>query len=412
MMRSLFAGVSGLKEHQTMMDIIGNNIANVNTVGFKASRVIFEDMVSQTTRGASAPIDGYGGQNPKQVGLGVSTGSIDVIHTQGNLQSSGKLTDLAIQGGGFFILREGTDQKMYFTRNGSFDVDAANNLVNPANGLKVQGWMADSLGQIQTALPISDISIPLGELMIARPTDLVQYVGNLNSGAAIGPASQYVITSEVFDSLGNSYLISITFEKTAPNSWTWTASGPGVSVGAYNTGTIDFNTDGSFLAQSGSLEIDTSANGAVSPLYITADFSMATQFATANTIATGEQNGYSPGVLETFNISQNGLITGIYSNGSTRDIAMIAMATFRNPGGLVKEGNSTYRNTSNSGIPQIGTALTGSRGAIVSGTLEMSNVDLAKEFTDMIIGQRGFQANSKIISVADEMLTTLVNLKR
>jgi flagellar hook protein FlgE len=346
------------------------------------------------------------------VGLGVKGGTIDTLFTQGNLESSGKTTDLAIQGNGFFVLKLGTDQNFSYTRDGAFDTDASNMLVNPANGMKVQGWTADSSGNVSTSMPIGDITIPIGELMTSRPTDQAGYVGNLNSGSVVGPTSDFQNTLQVYDSLGNSHLVAVTFEKIAANQWQWTASGPDITVGPMNTGTIDYDTNGKFVGQTGSFELDVTAAGAATPLDITADFSGTTQFGTASTITVSEQNGYAPGVLQSFNIGQDGVITGVYSNGSTRAVAQIALASFRNPGGLSKSGDSMYSASSNSGIPQIGEALTGSRGSMVSGTLEMSNVDLSKEFTNMIIGERGFQANSKIIQTADDMLNTLVNLKR
>jgi flagellar hook protein FlgE len=412
MMRSLFAGVSGLTQHQTMMDVIGDNIANVNTVGYKTSRVTFEEMIAQTEGGASAPMDGFGGVDPKQIGLGVQSGTVDTLFTQGNLETTGKTTDLAIQGNGFFVLRQGNDEKLSYTRNGAFDVDAANQLVNPGTGMKVQGWMSDSAGNILSSMPITDLSIPIGELMTSRPTDQASYIGNLNSGAAADPTSDYQNTLQVYDSLGNSHLVTLSFEKLGANQWSWTASGTGITVGAANTGIINFDSNGNFLNQTGNVEVDVTASGALSPLDVNVDYSGTTQFGTADTISAGSQNGYPPGVLESYNIGQDGVITGVYSNGSTRSVAQIAMASFRNPGGLMKSGGSMYEASSNSGIPQIGSALTGSRGSVISGSLEMSNVDLSKEFTDMIIGERGFQANSKIIQTADDMLNTLVNIKR
>jgi flagellar hook protein FlgE len=411
MMRSLFSGVSGLKEHQTMMDVVGDNIANVNTVGYKTSRVTFEEMIAQTESGASAPIDGFGGTNAKQVGLGVKGASIDSLFTQGNLENSTSSTDLAIQGNGFFVLRQGTDDTNLYTRNGSFKVDAANQLVN-ASGLKVQGWAADANGNVGTSMPVSDITIPLGELMTSKATESATYTGNLNSGATADATSDYTNTLECYDSLGNSHLVTLTFEKTASNEWSWTASGTGITVGGANTGVINFDTNGNFVSQTGNLELDTTANGAVSPLDINLDFSGTTQFGTADTITVGSQDGYAPGVLDSYSIGTDGIITGTYSNGSTRTIAELALATFRNSSGLVKDGDSMYTASSNSGLAQIGGAMTGTRGSINSGELEMSNVDLSTEFTNMIIGERGFQANSKIITTADDMLNTLVNMKR
>jgi flagellar hook protein FlgE len=413
MMRSLNAGVSGLQQYQEMMDVVGNNIANVNTVGYKANEVTLEDMISQTEAGASAPTDDSGGTDPRQVGLGVTSGTISTIFTQGNLQTSSSPTDLAIQGNGFFILTQGGSQQQFYTRDGSFNVDANNNLVNPSNGMEVQGWMADANGNINTSAPLQNLTIPMGELMTSKPSDSATYVGNLDSTQAAGPTSDFQNTLQVYDSLGNSHLVTVTFEKTAvTNEWQWTASGTGVTVGPDNTGVIDFDTNGNFVDQTGTLELDVTANGAMSPLDINPDFTGVTQLGTASTVTVGSQDGYAPGVLQSFTIGQDGTITGVYSNGSTKGIGQIAMATFRNSGGLVKTGSSNYQSSPNSGIADIGAAGTGSRGSIISGSLEMSNVDLSQEFTNMIVDERAYQANSKIIQTGDEMLQTLIGLKR
>jgi flagellar hook protein FlgE len=413
MMRSLNAGVSGLQQYQEMMDVVGNNIANVNTVGYKANEVTLEDMISQTEAGAMAPTDDSGGTDPRQVGLGVTSGTISTIFTQGNLQTSSSPTDLAIQGNGFFILTQGNSATQYYTRDGSFNVDANNNLVNPSNGMEVQGWMADANGDINTSAPLQNLTIPMGELMTSKQTDAASYVGNLDSTQTAGPTSDYQNTLQVYDSLGNSHLVTVTFEKTAvTNEWQWTASGPDITVGPDNTGVIDFDTNGNFVDQTGTLELDVAAQGAMSPLDINPNFSGVTQFGTASTITVGSQDGYAPGVLQSFTIGQDGSITGVYSNGSTKDVGQIALASFRNPGGLVKVGSSNYQSSPNSGIADIGGATTGSRGSIISGSLEMSNVDLSQEFTNMIVDERAYQANSKIIQTGDEMLQTLIGLKR
>jgi flagellar hook protein FlgE len=396
-----------------MMDVVGNNIANVNTVGYKANEVTLEDMISQTEAGAMSPTDTTGGTDPRQVGLGVASGTISTIFTQGNLQTSSSPTDLAIQGNGFFILTQGGSQAQYYTRDGAFNVDANNVLVNPSNGMQVQGWMADANGNINTSAPLGKVNVPMGELMTSKQTDTASYVGNLDSTQVAGPTSDYQNTLQVYDSLGNSHLVTVTFEKTGViNEWQWTASGPDITVGPDNTGVIDFDTNGNFVDQTGTLDLDVTADGAMSPLNINPDFSGTTQFGTASTITVGSQDGYAPGVLQSFTIGQDGTITGVYSNGSTRDVGQIALATFRNPGGLIKTGSSNYQSSPNSGIADIGAATTGSRGGIISGSLEMSNVDLSQEFTNMIVDERAYQANSKIIQTGDEMLQTLIGLKR
>jgi flagellar hook protein FlgE len=279
--------------------------------------------------------------------------------------------------------------------------------------MEVQGWMADANGDINTSAPLQNLTIPMGELMTSKQTDAASYVGNLDSTQTAGPTSDYQNTLQVYDSLGNSHLVTVTFEKTAvTNEWQWTASGPDITVGPDNTGVIDFDTNGNFVDQTGTLELDVAAQGAMSPLDINPNFSGVTQFGTASTITVGSQDGYAPGVLQSFTIGQDGSITGVYSNGSTKDVGQIALASFRNPGGLVKVGSSNYQSSPNSGIADIGGATTGSRGSIISGSLEMSNVDLSQEFTNMIVDERAYQANSKIIQTGDEMLQTLIGLKR
>jgi flagellar hook protein FlgE len=208
MMRSLNAGVSGLQQYQEMMDVVGNNIANVNTVGYKANEVTLEDMISQTEAGAMSPTDTTGGTDPRQVGLGVASGTISTIFTQGNLQTSSSPTDLAIQGNGFFILTQGGSQAQYYTRDGAFNVDANNVLVNPSNGMQVQGWMADANGNINTSAPLGKVNVPMGELMTSKQTDTASYVGNLDSTQVAGPTSDYQNTLQVYDSLGNSHLVT------------------------------------------------------------------------------------------------------------------------------------------------------------------------------------------------------------
>ncbi|HEX3031761.1 MAG TPA: flagellar hook-basal body complex protein [Bacillota bacterium] len=218
MMRSLFAGVAGLKNHQTRMDVIGNNIANVNTVGFKRGRVNFQEMLVQTLRGASSPQAGRGGVNAMQVGLGVSSGSIDTIQTQGNLQSTGKNTDMALQGDGYFILQDGSGQ--VFTRSGVFDLDKEGNLINSSNGMKVMGWMANpTTGIIDPNSALTTLNVPMGQSMEPKDTEQVTYANNLDASAS--PGATHVVAIDVFDSLGTAHKITTTFTKDAliANRW-------------------------------------------------------------------------------------------------------------------------------------------------------------------------------------------------
>src|SRR5579871_4039128 len=214
MMRSMFAAISGLKNHQTFMDVIGNNIANVNTTGFKQSRVTFQDILSQTVRGASGPQGGRGGVNPEQVGLGVAIGGIDTVQTQGTLQSTGKLTDMAIQGDGYFVMNDG--KQNFYSRDGSFDLGTDGTLVNPSSGLHVQGWMPDpATGLINTANPPTNITIPIGAGMIGKQSSSLSVTGNLDSNNVGGAANAVPLSTTIYDSQGNAIPLTLTLTKGA-----------------------------------------------------------------------------------------------------------------------------------------------------------------------------------------------------
>lgn len=407
MLRSLFTGISGLTNHQTRMDVVGNNIANVNTSGYKAGRVTFGDMMSQTLAGASPSQGGRGGTNPKQVGLGVNMATIDNIHNQGALQSTGVMTDLAIQGDGFFILGDGT--QLRYTRDGSFGLDEGGFLVEPANGLKVQGWTAVN-GVLDTTLPIGDLLIPVAAEMTALATSNAQIIGNLDARATVGDT--YSNTFIVYDTLGDSHSIAVTYTNAGVNTWDWQASGTGIVLGPLvNQGQLTFNPDGSLNTQSGTLSVNTT-NGSTSPLAVAPDFASATQLADVNTVNLFGQDGYPPGTLVSFNISNSGMVNGVFDNGIIQTLGQIGLARFTNNGGLMKEGENLWVESANSGVAQIGVANSGARGGMLAGSLEMSNVNLAQEFSEMIITQRGFQANSRIITTSDEILQELINLKR
>jgi len=405
MMRSMFAGVSGLRNHQIRMDTLGNNIANVNTVGFKASRVNFQEIFSQTIRGASSGDSDRGGTNPQQVGLGMTVSSIDALHTQGNLQVTGKMTDLAIQGNGLFLLRKSGGH--VFTRSGAFDRDADGFLVNPASGLRVQGWVAtNGLFPVKDESNLSDIQIAVGQSVPAQATTSVNYANNLSAEAVAGDSFESPV--KVYDSLGRLHNVIVTFTKNAnPNEWDWQATEGGAPAGA---GTITFDATGR-VSLGGTGIVAFNPPGA-NPVSITADFSQSTQYGGQTTITAVGRDGYPMGSLESYTIDATGTITGVYSNGLAQPLAQVAMALFSNPTGLIRSGENLFEESNNSGLKQVGEPGTGGRGTIAPGNLEMSNVDLSREFTEMIVTQRGFQANSRIITTSDEMLQELVNMRR
>lgn len=665
MMRSLYAGISGLRNHQTRMDVIGNNIANVNTVGFKGSRVNFQDMLSQTMQGASGASGERGGTNPMQIGMGMGVASIDTLFTDGSFQSTGKQTDLAISGQGFFVLTDGTNQ--VYTRAGAFDFDTVGNFLVPGTGYKVTGWTADAFGNINTSSTAAPIQIPVGQQMSAKPSTSIDYANNLSASDPVG--TTILSSINVYDSLGNAQKVNQTFVKESDNSWLASTNVPGSTITAGGISQILFNSNGTLntvksvtaapiptatvtipalqlnntlssadsanytvfdsnniphevkvtftntapnawsykvsdlatpnaadltlgtmsfdgatssytgfpisfklagetnavsinapanqinpiignfagagVATNGAagpingivtlnglqlngdttssatttnkisttvadasgashpLDItftatgtntwsyvihDTGANagadvtgtmtydpstGAYSPLtsYVgaagaatgTIDFAFGTganvpvapnslnatiatgvspytttaptslsfkppggandvtlslnmgnlvQYGGASTAGAVNQDGYASGSLEKTSINTSGVIIGQFSNGQTLSLAQVALANFNNPSGLGKVGESLYVKTTNSGEPQVGAAGSGGRGGFNAGSLEMSNVDLAQQFSDMIVTQRGFQANSKIITTTDSMLEELVNLKR
>ncbi len=422
-MRSMFSAISGLRAHQTWMDVIGNNIANVNTTGFKVGRARFTDILSQLVRGASGPTEQRGGINPLQIGLGAVLGAVDTIHTQGALQLTGKPSDLAIQGDGFFVVSDGT-QTLY-TRDGAFDIGSDLRLVNPSNGFYVLGWQADANGKVDPAGPLGPITIPIGQQLDAVPTTQITVQGNLDANQdPAAPTPHYVTKVSIFDSQGKRHEFYILFEKTAPNTWNYTIQeddprtaatedDPEFALSGATTGTLVFDVDGNLdtgASTIGAINLDASAGGA-GVVSVTPDFSRLTQLAAPST-ANAAANGAPAGSLTTFTVSQSGEVLGIYSNGVTKAIGQVALALFTNPGGLMKVGGNAYLPTVNSGEPIIGPADSGGRGRIASGYLEMSNVDLAQEFTSMIMAQRGFQANSRVITASDEILQELVNLRR
>jgi flagellar hook protein FlgE len=399
----MFAGVTGLRNHQVRMDVIGNNIANVNTVAYKASRADFQEAFSQTLRGSSSPSGERGGTNPQQVGLGMTLSSIDVIHTQGSPQMTGGLTDLAIEGGGFFLL-SGAGRLVY-TRAGNFHLDASGYLTG-GGGMRLQGWMAvDGEFTAKDEGTLTSIQIPAGVTVGARATDAMAFGQNLGSSSNVGDS--FVKTVDVFDSLGTTHSVVVTFHKTGVNSWSWDARVQGVAAGS---GTLGFGSNGQ-LGTGGTGTVAFTPAGA-NPVSITVDFGKVTQYFAETTVAASERNGHQMGSLQTFTVDATGVITGVYSNGLNRKLAQVALANFTNPGGLIRSGENNFAESNNSGLRQIGIPGTGGRGMVAPNSLEMSNVDLSLEFTNMILTQRGFQANSRIIGATDEMLQELVNLKR
>jgi flagellar hook protein FlgE len=449
------------------MDVLGNNISNVNTTGFKKGRVNFQDLLSQTMSGAARPTDEVGGVNPKQVGLGMLIATIDTIHTQGSLQTTGVMTDLAIQGNGFFVLKSG--EKEFFTRAGAFGLDEDGYLVNPAHGMKVQGWMAQTIAgetTVNTASELEDLVIPIGGKDPARATTLVTFASNLDKRTPLVPPGSdpdslavvegtWTTSFDVYDSFGRAHALEVSFSRDplVANRWraeavvdpdaevstnTLVAGGLSAEPNVFyldfdNTGALleVQDSDGNVIANDGDLmvpvqfEVPEADPEAGVPATQTFNLKVGqvtdgvgsyrnaiTQFAEKSSTKMIQQDGYTMGYLETFKIDQSGVITGVYSNGTNRMLGQVALASFTNPGGLEKAGESNYVVSNNSGEAIVGESGVAGKGKVLAGSLEMSNVDLAEQFTDMIVTQRGFQANSRTITTSDQMLQELLTLKR
>jgi flagellar hook protein FlgE len=564
--QSLYSAISGLINHQTRLDAIGNNLANINTVGYKRSVLQFADIFSQTLRGGSGPSSNIGGINPIQIGLGMQVASVNQDFAQGAMEATGRTSDLAVEGNGFFKLVNAGETR--YSRDGAFTLGQSGELQN-SFGWYVQGWMANSAGTINNGGATTNLVIPLGELKVARATSTVDYTGNLNasgavatanadwttdtnnvlrstelfladgvtpataanqlqdlysggvqlfpgaafssitisavkggrnisatvaaapntqlsvlmtrinnalgiqgdafsgvtfidgSGAAVppvggvirvagnsgtlneisnitltpssGPARSLftqtadsngestVTTMAAYDSLGDVHMVTLTMalvsQTNSGSTWRWYAdctddTTPALGVGS---GTVTFDAYGQYLTKSANtINIDLGSQGVTTPLVVTPDFTLLTQFASAtgSEVEARSQDGSPMGVLSAYSIDVDGVISGLFSNGLRRDLGQVCLTQFANNNGLVRDADNLFMIGANSGLPQDGAPMTASRGGIRSGALESSNVDIAKEFTDMIMTQRGYQANARTISTSDAMLVELMNITR
>ncbi len=423
---SFSAGLSGLNAHSTYLSVIGNNLANINTVGFKASTVRFTDLVSQSIGGTST--------NPMQVGLGVATGSISPVFSQGSIDNSREPTNVAIQGNGFFVVR-GNDGQAY-TRAGDFSFDSDGRLVTQ-DGWAVQGYtQIDPLtGDVVTTGALTDIVVPPGALRQPKPTTLFSTVTNLDANATPGPPpTQFTTSVQIYDALGSAHVATITYENTGPGAWSYVIEVPGEDVvgGTPGTpfqianGTIQFDATGQLdpnVGINGGAPADVAiltpnwANGA-EPNDLTWDLvdpnglGSLTGFSAVSATSSKSQNGAAAGQVSDISISPDGSIVATFGAGQSVVIGQLALANFNNPKGLVKIGSNRFAESEAAGLPNIGVAGTGGRGTLIGNALEGSNVDIAQEFTQMILAQRGYQANAKTITASDELLMDTLQLKR
>ena len=413
MLHSLNSGVSGLHAHQEMVDVVGNNIANVNTTAFRASTVQFADVLSQTSKAGSAGTSSAGGTNPVQVGLGVRVVGVTTSDTPGSLQNTGRSTDLALQGDGFLGVRIGNE--VQYTRAGALSFDSSGRLVDASGGL-VQGWMARPGGKVDPTTPTGDLVFGDAVTAAAKATTSVSVGGNLSADAAVG--DQLVTGIDVYDNLGSSHRVTLTLTKSGPNTWDQSAVDDKGTALTPGTVTLTVDPTTGQLASASPAPTYTVSPAGVPPVVFAVDFGTPgesgalTGFGGESTAAATKQDGQSAGTLRNVSIADGGLVIGTFSNGTTQSLGQVSVTTFANAKGLEKTGDNHYRAGLAAGAASVGVAGTGQRGTLVAGALESSNVDLGQELTNMIIGQRGFQANSKTIQTADELLNDLVNLKR
>lgn len=445
-LRAMYSGVSGLRAEGEALGVVGDNIANVNTTGFKAQRALFEDVLGHSI---------LAGTSSSMPGSGVRVGDIQQMFTQGTLQNTGVSTDVALNGDGFFVVKGTVDglSSNFYTRAGTFSINADGKLVNPA-GLKVQGYAANGDGTF--AASISDVSAPTAALP-ARATEAIEITANLdsaataiNTAAVVGPpavaanpwdaqnpanTANFSTTMTVYDSLGNGHTLDVYFRKsdTVANTWDYHVLTAGADVtggtagqnSEIGSGTLAFTTNGALNTITTTTPIAVDFIGATAGQAITLDFGNpigagtggtgldgVTQFAGSSNVSSQSQDGYASGDFSGVAIDGTGVVQGLYTNGQKIAMAQLAIAKFRSNDGLGRAGQNLWIETRDSGTAAMGTAGSGGRGATSAGALEGSNVDLAEEFVGLIQHQRSFSANSKTITTADEMLQELINIKR
>lgn len=414
MFTSFSTALSALGAHSTAIDVVGNNLANLNTPGFKGSAVSFYDLVTQSL-GA--------GLGETQVGFGVGRPITIRQFSQGAIQSSTGPLDAAIQGDGFLVVQDPSGATLY-TRGGNLQVDKAGNLLT-ATGNRVQGW-TEVNGQVDTNAPISNITVPVGSLKAPLQTTAFSFDMNLNASGVVGePTGVSSASIEVYDSIGNSHLITVNFTKSAtPNAWDYSITIPDADVAtpiAPVTGTLTFDTNGKL--------VDPAANGTMPSISVTGladgagqlDLTWSlydgltprfTQYAQPSAISANAQDGSPAAQLVRVGLADGGHLLAQYSNGEQIVVGQLAMASIRNPESLIAVGNNNFQLSARSALPAVGVPGTGGRGSIIGGAVEYSTVDIAREFTNLIVLQRGYQANSKVVTAVDELSQDTINLKR
>ncbi|MCX5918760.1 MAG: flagellar hook protein FlgE [Deltaproteobacteria bacterium] len=415
---SFYSALSGMNTNGIAMQVIADNISNTNTVGFKSTTIQFEDILGMS-------LEGIGGFS--HLGVGANVSAMPCSFTQGTVVTTSVGTDLAVNGKGFFIVEDAITNEQSYTRAGNFHVDSDGYFVN-VNNLRVQGYLYDASGTnlVET---LNDIVVDQTNMIAPSTTEEVNMMLNLDSAeedktfdlADPGGTSNYSTALTIYDTLGQSHTITIYFTKTGDQAWEWNATIDGSDVDGgtpgtaqlFGTGDIGFTTDGLL---STAMPVDFYAGGitfsnGIAATDIEVDFSSTTQYGSPSIIQSLSQDGYAAGTLSGINITSEGDIVGHFTNGAVKNIARLALADFPSLTGLERAGSLLFKETTESGDPLVNKPGEGGLGEVAAGMLEESNVDLAAEFIRMIITQRAYQANSKVISTTDEMLAQLMTIK-
>ncbi len=432
--RSLLSAVSGIDANQTWLDVIGNNIANANTTGFKQDNITFDALLSQEISGATAPNGvGLGGVNGVEVGTGVETAAITPDQSEGSLQQTGNPTDVAINGNGFLAVNN--QGSIAYTRDGTMSFDANGNLVTPTGGL-IQGWQANAAGVINTSAPIGKVQIPVGLAIAPLNTANVNLGGNLPAGAAAGTVE--TSTVNVYDTQGNAIPLTITYTMTAtPDQWSVSATTEKATGGTQTllAGTLTFAGTGQLTNIALTTGTPAAATPGVNGVIVTTTAAPAdavagatfngfninfpatalgqnnvTQYAGADSIQALSQDGYASGSLASITVGQTGIVTGGFTNGQSLSLGQVALATFSNPSGLNQIGQNYWGATPNSGLALINTPGSGGAGTLTGGALEASNVQMSTQLTNLIVAQTSYQANTRVVTTNATVLNSLIQM--
>jgi flagellar hook protein FlgE len=408
-MSSFFTPLSGLTAATTALDVVGDNLANMNTQGFKSNTVTFEDAMNE----ANASL---------QIGAGVGQTLTERNFTQGNITQTGSPLDLAIQGSGFFIVQNQSGQTMY-TRDGGFSLNAQGQLVD-ASGDFVQGWMATN-GTVNSSGATTNITVPLLSSKAPVATQNMSLDANLNANAAVNDT--FTTPIQIYDSLGDAHTLSVTFTNTAPGAWNYTVTIPGPDVGAaagttsqLATGSLTFGANGNLTSPAAGQPVAVTnttalADGAATlninwNLYGSNNTPTITGYAQASAASGTTQDGSPTATVTGVELQNGGTLAATYSDGTTQNLAQVALANVSNPGSMVATNNNDYILGPNTITPSVGAAGTGGRGSLVGQSIEASNVDMAREMTNLIVFQQGYDANSKVITTINQMDQMLLQI--